>query len=155
MIMNISWVFLDKCQATLDAVRAFDQMQYAIDHTDEDIKRVRERISDIGSPKMSGMPSGPHNPHSTEGKIVDAIDEIDTLKEKYWQAVEYMKWFKPAWEYMSEEERYVLETMCLDNDYGDNAVYVVADKLHLSRARGYRKKERAVKKLTRLLYGIV
>lgn len=155
MNVNIRWIFLDKRQATLDAVRAYDQMQYAIDHTDEEIKRACERMTDIGAQRITGLPSGPHDPHATEGKIVDAIDEIDVLKEKYRQAVEYMKWFKPAWEYLSEDERYILEMMCLDNDYGDGAANAVADKLHISRAGAYRKKERALKKLTRLLYGIV
>ena len=64
------------------------------------------------------------------------------MKEKYRQAVEYMKWFKPAWEYLSEDERYILEMMCLDNDYGDGAADAVADKLHISRAGAYRRQER-------------
>ena len=32
------------------------------------------------------------------------------MKERYRQAVEYMEWFKPAWEQLSDDDRYCLET---------------------------------------------
>ncbi len=151
---NIGWAFLDKRQATEDAIRAYDQMQFVIDHTDEDIRRARERMVEISSPKLTGGPGGPHDPHATEGKIVDAINEIDTLKERYRQAVEYMKWFMPAWEYLSEEERYVLDAFCHDNEYGDGVADSVAEAFNISRSSAYSRKKRAIRKLMYLLYGV-
>ena len=43
------------------------------------------------------------NPAAAENRIVDAIEEIDVLKERYRRAVEYMDWFRPAWEELSED----------------------------------------------------
>ena len=49
----------------------------------------------MASPKYDGMPHA-HNPNAAEDRIIDGIEEIDILKERYRQAVEYMEWFKPA-----------------------------------------------------------
>ena len=155
MIMNIAWVFLDKKLATVNALRAYDGMDHAIKHTDEDIRKVEERMRDTGSPKITGMPGGPHNPHATEQKIVDGIEEINTLKERYRQAVEYMKWFQPAWEHLSDEERDVLEMFYVDKKYGDGAAEALSEKYHIGRSSAYRVKDLAVKRLTQMLYGLV
>lgn len=152
--MNISWYFLDKRQATLDALNAYNSMEHVLKHTDEQVKKIEERMKSTSSPRITGMPGGSHDPHATEQQIVDGIEEISDLKERYNQAVEYMKWFLPAWEYLTEDDRYVLTTMCVDNDYGDGAADAVAEKLHISRASAYRRKNRVLKKLVRLLYGV-
>ena len=39
-------------------------------------------------------------------RIIKGIEEIDILKERYRQAMEYMAWFLPAWEELSEDERH-------------------------------------------------
>ena len=114
--MNIIWHYLDKRGAAINALKDYGSMQYIIDHTDEEIDTVHDRMSSVGSPVLSDMPKGPHNPHANENRIIVAIDEIDVLKERYRQAVEYMDWFKPAWMSLSEDERYVLQTFYWNED---------------------------------------
>ena len=79
------------------------------------------------------------------------IDEIDTLKERYRQAVEFMDWFEPAWKKLSEDERFILEAYYQDN----MTVEDVCQHFHIVRNSFYSKKLRALDHLTKLLYGIV
>lgn len=98
----------------------------------------------------------PHacDPKAGEERIVSAISEIDIIKERYRQAIEYMDWFKPAWEELTDDERYCLEIFYGDsNSYGSNAAYYVAEYLHIEQPTAYKRKNRALDRLTVLLCG--
>ena len=124
-----------------------------INSTDDEIKRVHEKMTSVGSPKWDGMPRT-HNPQAGEERLINAISEIDILKERYRQAVEYMDWFKPAWEQLSEDDRYCLETFYGDaNTYGSSAAYYIAEYLHIEQPTAYKRKNRALDRLTVLLFG--
>ena len=110
-------------------------------------------MTSVGSPKWDGMPRT-HNPQAGEERLINAISEIDILKERYRQAVEYMDWFKPAWEQLSEDDRYCLETFYGDaNTYGSSATYYIAEYLHIEQPTAYKRKNRALDRLTVLLFG--
>lgn len=150
--MSVIWKYLDKRSATVSALKDFRNMQFIIDHTDDEIKEAYRRMSGIGSPQFDGMPHA-HNPQAGEDRIIKGIDEIDVLKERYRQAVEYMAWFKPAWEELTEEERYVLEVFYSEGESQTGAVYDICDRFHIERSSAYNKKNRALWKLVTLLYG--
>ena len=114
--MHISWSFLNKRDATKEAVRAYNSMKFIVNHAEEEIKEVRSRMGGATTPALDGMPRT-HNPQKRENSLLAGIAEIDVLKERYRQAMEYMEWFKPAWEQLSEEERYVLD------DRSDNGAF--------------------------------
>ena len=80
--MNIIWHYLDKRGAAINALKDYGSMQYIIDHTDEEIDTVHDRMSSVGSPVLSDMPKGPHNPQANENRIIAAIDEIDAHTTK-------------------------------------------------------------------------
>ncbi len=149
--MHISWSFLDKQKATISAIQAYPSMDFIIRHTDEDILVVRTKMEGVGSPNLDGLPHA-HNPKAAEDRMVNCIEEIDTLKERYRQAVEYMNWFKPAWDQLAEDDRYVLETFFMGDDE-NGAGDEIADHFQIERASAYRKRRRAVERLTSLLYG--
>jgi DNA-directed RNA polymerase specialized sigma subunit len=113
------------------------------------------RRQTISSPNMDGMPHA-HNPAAAEDRIVNGIDEIDILKERYRQAVEYMSWFKPAWEQLTEDERYILESFYgSEGSYGSNTVSYIAEYLGVEQTTAYKRKNRALDRLTVLLFGKV
>ena len=151
--MSIMWKYLDKRSATIAAIKDYESMQFIINNTDAEIKRTYEQMTSVGSPKWDGMPRT-HNPQAAEERMVSAIAEIDILKERYRQAVEYMEWFKPAWEQLSEEDRYCLETFYGDsNTYGSSAAYYIAEYLNIEQPTAYKRKNRALDRLTVLLFG--
>ena len=101
--MSIIWKYLDKRSATVAAIKDYSSMEFIINHTDEEITAERLKADGVGSPNWDGMPHT-HNPQAGEERILNMIAEIDVLKERYRQAVEYMEWFRPAWEELSEDE---------------------------------------------------
>ena len=103
--MSIMYKYLDKRAATIAAIKDFDSMRFIISSTDKDITAEREKMTGVGSPNMDGMPHA-YNPSASEERIAGGIDEIDVLKERYRQAIEYMGWFQPAWEQLTEDERF-------------------------------------------------
>jgi len=112
-----------------------------------------DKMIGVGSPNWDGMPKA-YNPKAGEDRIVNAIAEIDILKERYRQAVEYMDWFRPAWEQLSDDDRFCLETFYGDgNTYGSNAAYYIAEYLHVEQTTAYKRKNRALDRLTVLLFG--
>lgn len=151
--MNVVWKYLDKRAGAVAALKDFSSMKFIIENTDQEIKEVYDKMSSVGGTRFDGMPHN-RNLHALEDRVINTIEEIDILKERYRQAVEYMDWFLPAWEELSEEDRYVLEVFYgEDNDYGSGAADMIADYFHIERASAYRKKNRAVEKLTVLLFG--
>ena len=147
------WKYLDKRAATIAAIKDFDAMRFIINNTDEEIRQNYEKVIGVSSPNWNGMPHA-HNPQSGEDHVVNVISEIDILKERYRQAIEYMDWFKPAWEQLSEDDQYCLETFYSDsNTYGSNASYYIAEYLQVEQATAYKRKNRALDRLTILLFG--
>lgn len=151
--MSIIWKYLDKRSAAVDALKDYSSMRFIIDHTDEEIKGAYEKMGGISSPQFDGMPHS-HNPQAGEERIVKGIEEIDVLKERYRQAVEYMAWFLPAWEELSGDERYVLETFYGEgNEYGASAILDICDRFEIERSSAYNRKNRALSHLVVLLFG--
>ena len=151
--MSIIWKYLDKRSAAVDALKDYSNMKFIIEHTDDEIKTAYEKMGGVSSPQSDRMPHA-HNPHAVEDRMIKGIEEIDILRERYRQAVEYMEWFLPAWEELSEDDRYVLDAFYNeDNEYGSGMADDVADYFGIERASAYRRKNRALAKLTTLLFG--
>lgn len=151
--MNIVWQYLDKRAAAINALKDYSSMKYIIEHTDEDIATLNEEISSPASPVINGMPST-HDPKAGEKRLIACINEIDVLKERYRQALEYMDWFQPAWDALTEDEQYVLKEFYLDDEQKQiDAVYNICDHFNIERSSAYNKKNRALQHLALLLYG--
>ena len=151
--MSIMWKYLDKRQGAIAAIKDYESMQFIINTTDDEIKNAYDKMGGVASPKWDGMPRV-HNPQAHEERLLNIIEEIDVLRERYRQAVEYMNWFEPAWNQLSDEDRYVLETFYGDaNSYGSSAAYYIAEYLHVEQPTAYKRKNRALDRLTVLLFG--
>lgn len=151
--MNIVWHYLDKRQAAINALKDFNNMAYIIEDTGEDIADIHEKIETPRSSLVTGMPKE-YNPKTSESRLVKGIDEIDVLKERYRQALAYMAWFKPAWETIDEDSRYILYEFFVRHATKTEAIQNISEQLHIERAWVYKKKEDAIRQLTLLLYGI-
>jgi hypothetical protein len=147
--MSVMWKYLDKRTATIRAMEDYENMQFIIKNTDDEVKGIRDSMVGLGSQNMDGMPHS-HNPQAAEDRILDGIEKIDILKERYRQAVEYMNWFKPAWEAMNEDEQYVLEGFYLS---GESDIGMICDYFGIERSSAYNRKNRALNKLATRLYG--
>jgi len=146
----ISWSYLNKREATIKAIKDYDIMKFIIEDTNNEIRQINEQTESIGVPKYAEHIRS-RNTHSGEDRIINAIEEIDTLKERYRQAQEYMAWFEPAWRQLSEDEQYILESY-----YLEEASYLdICDHFNIEKSSFYVKKKRALDHLTTLLYGVL
>lgn len=148
--MGIIWQYLDKRGATANALRDYGRMEFIICHTDDEVKAVHEKMGGISSPQFDGMPHT-HNPHAAEDRMAEGMDEISVLQERYREALEFMAWFEPAWAELTEDERYVLECFYMGAD--GPAVSAVCERFQIERNSAYRRKNRALSKLSVMLYG--
>ena len=151
--MTVIWMYLNKKDAAVNALKDYGKMKHIIDHTEEEIQRVYSRIAGVGSPAIEKMPSA-NNPQAGEDRMIKGIEEIDVLRERLRQAKEYMAWFQPAWDALSDDDQFVLDAFFSGgNEYGAGAADTVAEHFCIERASAYRKKNRALDNLTTLLYG--
>lgn len=150
--MSIIWKYLDKRAATVAAIKDFSSMQFIIENTDDQIRQEHMKMATVRSPQLDGMPHV-HNNNATEERILNGIDEIDVLKERYRQAVEYMDWFLPAWNQLSEDEQYVLESFYSVDTGITGEVFDICEHYHIERSSAYNRKNRALNHLKTLLFG--
>ena len=150
--MHISWSFLNKRDATKEAVRSYNSMKFIVSHAEEEIKEVRSRMGGVTTPVLDGMPRT-HNPQNRENSLLSGIDEIDVLKERYRQALEYMEWFRPAWEQLSEDERYVLDVFYMNGEEDSSGIDHIMQHFNIMRKTAYNRASRSLNHLTTLLYG--
>lgn len=150
--MSIIWKYFDKRNGTIQAIKDYQSMKFILETTDQRIKDVYDRMSGVSSPLIDGMPKA-ENLKASEDRIVKGISDIDILKERYDQAQEYMKWFEPAWQELSEDERYVLETFYSTSESQTGSVYDICERFNIERSSAYNKKNRAVTHLAVLLFG--
>lgn len=151
--MSIIWKYLDKRSATIEAIRDYSSMEFIIANTDEKIRAEHDKMSGLGSPKYSDMLTGAHNNTAGEDRIIDGIDKIDVLKERYRQAVEYMDWFQPSWDKLSNDEQYVLKTFYEDNLDVTGNIYEICEHYNIERSSAYNRKNRALDHLQTMLFG--
>ncbi|MDL2319355.1 hypothetical protein LJC74_09880 [Eubacteriales bacterium OttesenSCG-928-A19] len=149
--MKIAWIYLDKRGAAIDALKDFAAMQYIIQNQTDIEEEMREKLFQFPTSTPSGMPHHP-NPHAFEARLASSFDEIDVLKERYRQALEYMEWFRPAWEELTHDEQFVLNAFYIADEQQD-VIGLISEQFQIERSSAYKKKNRALAKLTTLLYG--
>jgi len=112
-----------------------------------DIEDAKEYVLDKGGLAIANL-------NKVEAVIAAALDEIDVLKERYRRALEFMEWFRPAWDALGDDERYVLSEFYREDESSQTAVVQnICDRFCIERSSAYNKKNRALAKLTLLLYG--
>lgn len=152
--MNIAWMYLDKRNATINALKDYESMNFLLENAQEEAVLQQDSMTSLGSPTLSDMPKGAPNPHAVENRIVKTLDMINVLNERYQRAVEYMRWFRPAWQVLTEDEQFVLSRFYLDDESRQaDSVAEACERFHIERTSVYKKKDRALSHLTLLLYG--
>jgi len=148
----IAWTYLDKKAAAVEALKDYSAMEFIIPNTEDAEKELRDNMTSVRSSAPTGMPHNP-NPKAGEARLVKQIDEIDVLKERYRCAIEYMMWFKPAWDELTEDDRYILSEFYSAEERQTDAVGNICDHFNIERTSAYNRKNRALTRLSTLLYG--
>ena len=149
---TIIWKYIDKLSVSVNALRDYDDMKSIMNSAPEDLKETYYKMFKPNSVNLSSAPKQ-HNPQATEDKIVSFIDKLDILQERYVQAVEYMRWFAPAWEMLSENEKCILREYYMNANQRSGANYRLQNKLTYSQPQIERLRKKALNHLAVTLFG--
>jgi hypothetical protein len=150
--MRVAWKYINKTEATIAVIRDYDNMRAIINTTPEEIKAVSDHMTAPASSRLTGTP-GSRNPHAAEKKMVDGMDRLDLLGERYCSAVEYMAWVGPAWETLSDKEQVVLSEFYGSGSLRSGANARLQNRFNTSEATIERVRGRALSRLITLLFG--
>lgn len=152
--MTIAWMYLDKKAAAISALKDYASMKHILTAYVDDATEVRKHLVSIPTPTLMAGVSREINPHATESHIVRTLDLIDVVKQRYDRAMEYMAWFRPAWDALSEEERLILSVFYQQEDVSRlEIIQRLGDMLGLEKSAVYTRKDKAACHLALLLYG--
>lgn len=152
--MKIAWIYLDKKAAAINALKDYASMEHILLSYSDDVAEACEHLTSIHSPVLTKGMTGTLNPRVAEERIVRTLDLIDVVKERYQRALEYMAWFRPAWDVLTDGERHLLSELYLCEDETQaEIIQRLCDELCVERAAVYRRKDKAAMRLALLLYG--
>jgi hypothetical protein len=106
---------LDKKSAAVDALKDYASMKYIIQNHHCELEEAMERMTSLPSSLPDGRPRA-KNLKAGEARLAASLDEIDVLKERYRRALEYMEWFQPSWDALTEDEQFVLSEFYCGGD---------------------------------------
>ncbi len=151
--MNIAWCYLDKRMATMKALKDYPVMLDVLNDFEQTEEEAKAKLDSIKTSNFDSMPSA-HDPQAGETRLVNLIHSVDTEKARHNQVLEYMNWFEPAWEKLSENDHYILsEFFWCNGDAVAMAAEKVSEKYNIERATAYRWKNQALDRLSFYLYG--
>ena len=70
---NIMWNYLDKREATVAALKDYNDMQFIINDYQNQVHKIKEKMLHLQSPKFGGIPSGSGNDNATETRLISGI----------------------------------------------------------------------------------
>lgn len=152
--MTVPLIYINKKSATIEALRDYGSMKHILQSYVDDAAEARDYLTAIHSPAITRIAPGAINAHGEDGRICRSLDLIDIVNDRYQQALEYIAWFQPAWEALSDEECFILSEFFIRNDGNKtDLVTSLCERLCLERTQVYRRREKALTHLSRLLYG--
>ena len=152
--MSVIQKYIDWIGSTKIVLENYNNMQAIIDHTDEQIKDAYERMENYRTTAVDDA-FGLHSMQASENHILRMMDEVDFIKKRYADACAFMAWFRPAWEALSDSDQFILKAFYMDVPQDDAMATVdtIEEKYGLSRTAAYKRKDRAVERLSVLLFG--
>jgi hypothetical protein len=149
----IAWTYLDKKSASAEALKDYHAMDYIIQNHKNAVSEVRAGMTTIRSSVPDGMPHTPR-PRAGEERLAAAIDTIDILKERYRQALEYMDWFTPAWEKLTDTEQTILTELYQSSSMRSGAIARLERILGYGHSQIDRLRSKALARFSHLLFGV-
>ena len=145
----IQHAYIDYTKATKAALSDYPRMAAILATADERAEAIEARLQRPAAPRQEPVPA------SGDGCSWDAaFDEMDALQARRSKAEEYMRWFLPAWECLTERERIVLEEHYINiaaHFDGGEWTDGVKNRINIERTAAYETSKSAVAKLSRFL----
>jgi len=150
---RIVWKYVDKINATINALKDYKNMQRIVEITPA---RIREAVTkeSISLCNDNCAEANSEFDNRWQGVVIMAEpDSLDVMKERYRQAAEFMEWFKPAWDSLSNDEKLLLSEFYCKEQSKTYASMRLAEKMNYEERQIRRLRDKAVKRLSVLLFG--
>ena len=133
----------------------YSNSKRVIEALEENIKWENEKLRSVGSPVLSDMPKGPHDPYKATDKMVESIDKIISWERMLNSEQGKNERFEQAWNKLEDNERSVLQYA-----YGINGVEMLrteelANKMGYARSHLFRMKFMALDILALCIFGSI
>jgi len=148
----IAWKYVNKNAAAIAAMRDYKNMKFLVENTPDSVKEAHSKMFSPGKAKITGMPSA-RNPRGAADRLPAQIDKMDAMRERYGAAVEFMDWFEPAWDELSEKERHILSEYYLTGSQKSGATYRLMFEYNYGERKIEKMRSNALRRLRILLYG--
>ena len=126
-----------------------------IEALQERIDREHEKLCAPGSPVLSDMPKGPHNPEKTTEKLAESIDKIIAWERRISEETGKNERFKRAWQQLDDIEMAILQfTYGIDNTE-ILPVEDIVEKVGYARSHVFRMKAMALNILAIGIFGSI
>ena len=146
----IRWYFLDTTAAAIRAMEQYDSMQWILKNAQGEITKAEGDMVSISSPGFEENRSS-GDVRSGENRMVNQMENLDVLRHRYETALEYDRWFTPAWMELTEEERQLLKGLYMDGLTCPD----MCEELKIEKTTLYKRRNRALSHLSTLLYGLM
>lgn len=151
-VKHLAGDYADQKSATIAAIRTYCDKKRIIRNTAEKEKEAYEKMISPHKANLTGLPSV-QNPKAGEDILLNEIDKLDELHRRLRSAREYTAWFEPAWESLTDTERFVLSEFYMGENQKSGATYRIMGEHGYSRRTVERIRQRAIKHLGNLLFG--
>lgn len=149
---HISFKYFDTTKATQEVLKDFKPMLAIISNTQNKLDSISEDMSSISSKQISDMPKS--FTFTQEDKYAELIDKKLFLADRYREALAYMDWVRPAWEALSDDDRWILSNCFFDNNvFSDFKINEIMNKFAVERTTAYKLKNNAVERMRFYLFG--
>ena len=82
----------EKRAKVITAITKYDDMVEIVKNTSEKVKAQYDKLTAPRTPANDGMPRV-HNPHAGEERLVNGLDLIQSIQERYKYAQIFVDWF--------------------------------------------------------------
>ena len=143
-----AWKYIDKRQFTISAIRDYNLMKAIIKSAPEGVKGENEAANaDHFKQKATAFGKTPFT------WVKGPINSTDLVEKRYMDAVEYMEWFSPAWESLSEQDKKILSEFYMGENRRSGASVRLQHALNYSDRHLDRLRANALDELSNLLLG--
>jgi hypothetical protein len=147
----VAWKYIDKQAITVSAIRDFDSMNAIIDTTPQSVKDKYDMITNpVEALSKSSVTKITCEHNATVKK---KIGDIDFVKARYVNALEYMEWFMPAWTNLTQLDQKILKEYYMSGSRRSGASARLQNELNYSDRQIDRLRASALETLSLLLLG--
>lgn len=142
--------YIDPVKTTIAILKDWRDQEWKREHCREQVEEIETRLTSatahLGSTPVSG---GGGN--RVEQALVVGISQKEIAERGWRQSKEYEQGILPAWERLTEDERYILTVRFIDHEEGDG-IKRIMDRYYVSKREAYNMSSDAIERLAKLIF---